>query len=442
MKLGKHNHRPIAGTVGLAALLLISFFSVRTAAAQTSTIDRDILILQKILKQRPDPELYYRLGDLYIQKGRQTGDITYFNLGGNSLREALKLQPDLAPAHRHLAFVMYSLHDFAGATAEARQAINLDPNDSYSYGVLGDAQLETGEYPEAADTYGRMVAINGDLYSFSRRSGLETIRGESDLAIADLNRAIDAGIRAGEPPEAVAWAQYTLAQDFYLLGKLDDANRLGEASLKTFPNYHRAFAILGQVSAAELKLDRSADFYRRAIAVIPLPEYAAALADVYTKMGRQQDADLQRQLVEFIARLNVLNRVLYNRVLVDYYADHDINHNHAVELAAGEYVIRKDVYGEDALAWALFRDGQAAAALPHIVAALRFRTADARLYFHAGMIYKALGKTDRARSSLKQALAINSHFQPLLDNVAASEYAALNPGHTKQYAEGNADARR
>ena len=442
MKPGKQNHRPIAGTVGLAALLLISLFGVRQANAQSPTIDRDILLLQKILKQRPDPDLYYRLGDLYVQKGRQTGDITYFNLGGNSLREALRLQPDLAPAHRHLAFVLYSLHDFAGATAEARQAIKLDPNDSYSYGVLGDAQLETGEYPEAADTYGRMVAINGDLYSYSRRSGLETIRGESDLAVADLNRAIDAGVRAGEPPEAVAWAQYTLAQDFFLLGRLDDANRLGEASLKTFPNYHRALAILGQVSAAELKLDRSADFYRRAIAVIPLPEYAVALADVYTKMGRQRDAELQRQLVEFIARLNVLNRVLYNRVLVDYYADRDMNHKQAVELAAGEYAIRKDIYGDDALAWALYRDGQAAKALPHIVAALRFRTADARLYFHAGMIYKAVGQTNQARSNLRQALAINPHFQPLLDEVAASEYAALNKEHAKEYAEVNADARR
>ncbi|MGC2302375.1 tetratricopeptide repeat protein [Candidatus Binatus sp.] len=442
MKPGKQKDRAIAGTVGLAALLLISFLSVREAKAQSPTIDRDILLLQRILKQRPDPDLYYRLGDLYVQKGRQTGDITYFNLGGNSLREALKLQPDLAPAHRHLAFVLYSLHDFAGATAEAHQAIKLDPNDSYAYGVLGDAQFETGEYPEAADTYSRMVAINGDLYSYSRRSGLETIQGESDLAVADLNRAIDAGIRAGEPPEAVAWAQYTLAQDFFLLGRLDDANRLGEASLKTFPNYHRALAILGQVSAAKLKLDRSADFYRRAIAVIPLPEYAVALADVYTKMGRQRDAELQRKLVEFIARLSVLNRVLYNRVLVDYYADHDINHKQAVELAAGEYAIRKDIYGEDALAWALYRDGQAAKALPHIVAALRFRTADARLYFHAGMIYKAVGQTNEARSNLKQALAINSHFQPLLDEVAASEYTALNKRHAKQYAEVNADARR
>jgi tetratricopeptide (TPR) repeat protein len=423
-------------------ILVLLSFSATVSLAGEASLDRDISLMQRILKHQPNPEIYYRLGDLYVQKGRQTGDITYFNLAGNSLREAIKLLPSLEQAHRHLAFVLYSLHDFAGAASEARQSIQLDANDSYAYGVLGDSELETGAYAEANQTYARMIALKGDLYSYSRRSGLETIRGDNRLAIADQERAIASGQQIDEPAEGIAWAQTTLAQDYFLMGKLDDADEQGQAALKTYPGYHLALATLGRVRAAQGRLVEAADYYRRAIAVIPLPEYAVALADVYTKMGRQRDAALQRQLVEFIARLNVLNRILYNRVLVDYYADHDINHKQAVELAAGEYAIRKDIYGDDALAWALYRDGQAAKALPHIVAALRFRTADARLYFHAGMIYKAVGQTNQARSNLKQALAINSHFQPLLDEVAASEYAALNKAHTKQYAEGNADARR
>jgi Tfp pilus assembly protein PilF len=57
------------------------------------------------------------------------------------------------------------------------------------------------------------------------------------------------------------------------------------------------------------------------------------------------------------------------------------------------------------------------------------------------MIYRAVGQTDKARSNLGLALAINPHFQPLLDEVAANGYAALNKAHGKQYAERNADAR-
>lgn len=58
------------------------------------------------------------------------------------------------------------------------------------------------------------------------------------------------------------------------------------------------------------------------------------------------------------------------------------------------------------------------------------------------MIYQAVGQTNKARSNLRQALAINPHFQSLLDEVAAEEYAALNKAHAKEYAEGNPDAPR
>jgi len=218
------------------------------------------------------------------------------------------------------------------------------------------------------------------------------------------------------------------------MGKLDDAYIAGTAALKTYPAYHRALAILGQVRAAQGKLDEAAALYRRAIAVIPLPEYAAALSDVYTKLGRQKDAQEQRRLVEFIARLNALNRVLYNRVLVDYYADHDIEHEEALDLAVAEFKIRHDIYGHDALAWALYRDGKPDAALPHILSALHFKTTDARLYFHAGMVYAALGRNDRARVMLERALAINPHFQPVLDEVAEREYVALNGSSQRQIA--------
>ncbi len=394
--------------------------------AQSLIVDRDISLVQKILAQRPNPELYYRLGDLYIQKGRQTGDIAYFNLSKKALTKALAMEPKLAPARRHLAFVLYSLHDFSGASSEAESALKLAPDDSYSYGVLGDAQLETGHYAAAATTYSRMVALKADLYSLSRLSGLETMRANNKAALADLKRAISDGTTAGEPPEGIAWAQVRLAQDYFLMGRLSDAAILGHAALKTYPNYHRALGLLGQTAAAQQKFNDAANYYRRAIAVIPLPQYAAALCAIYQRMGRDNDARQQHQLVEFIAHLNSLNRVLYNRVLVDYYADQDIEHRTALELAVAEFKTRQDIYGQDALAWALYRDGQAKVSLPHIRAAIRFQTTDARLYFHAGLIYAAVGDNDLARASLARALAINPHFQPILDAFAAHEYALLN----------------
>ena len=70
---------------------------------------------------------------------------------------------------------------------------------------------------------------------------------------------------------------------------------------------------------------------------------------------------------------------------------------------------------------------------------MRFNTADARLFFHAAMIYAKLGNPRRARACLKRALAINPHFQPILDEVAAREYAALTS--LAQYASRSASSR-
>ena len=432
-------------TVTGAAFFVLALLMVfrRTVNAQSDPVtDRNITILQKLISGAPNAEVYYRLGDLYVQKGRQTGDITYFNLSREALRDALKLEPGLAPAHRHLAFVLYALHDFAGAMSESRAALKLDPMDSYAYGVLGDAQLETGRYEQAAQTYARMVALKPDLYSFSRRSGLETIRGQDQAAISDLKHGIAMGLNVGEPRESVAWAQVMLAQDYFLMGKLDLASEQGEAALQTFSGYHRALAILGQVRAAQSRFEEAAKLYSSAIAVIPLPEYAAALSDVYAKMGHSKDAMDERKLVEFIARLNATNKQLYNRVLVDYYADHDLKHDHAVNQAEAEYKVRRDIYGEDALAWSLYRAGDSIRALSHVEAAIRFGTTDARLYFHAGLVYAALGRGQQARRSLEHALSINPHFQPVFDDVAASEYAALNATRACGYARGDANDRR
>jgi hypothetical protein len=57
------------------------------------------------------------------------------------------------------------------------------------------------------------------------------------------------------------------------------------------------------------------------------------------------------------------------------------------------------------------------------------------------MIYAALGRNDRARAMLERALAINPHFQPVLDEVAEREYVALNGSSERQIARASGSHR-
>jgi lipoprotein NlpI len=48
-----------------------------------------------------------------------------------------------------------------------------------------------------------------------------------------------------------------------------------------------------------------------------------------------------------------------------------------------------------------------------MTAALRLGTRDAKLFFHAGMIYRSLGQADKAREFLARALSTNPRFHLL-----------------------------
>ncbi len=179
---------------------------------------------------------------------------------------------------------------------------------------------------------------------------------------------------------------------------------------------------------AQGRLDEAAELYGKALAVTPLPEYAVALGDLYTAMGRAADAKRLYDLVEYIGQLNAVNKVIYNRELAYFYADHEMKLDVALALARAEYEVRRDVYGHDVLAWTLYRSGRWQESLAPMEEALKLGTRDAKLFFHAGMIHRAAGNTVLAREYLARALATNPHFHVLHAAVAARALDELAPG--------------
>ena len=120
-----------------------------------------------------------------------------------------------------------------------------------------------------------MMSSTRDLCTrYARRSGLKSLRGDPAGSIADLRQAIDAGRATGEPPESIAWAQWQLGAEHFAVGDLQPAEAEYLEALRTYPSYHRALAGLAQVRAAQQRYEEAIDLYRKALGVIPLPEYA------------------------------------------------------------------------------------------------------------------------------------------------------------------------
>src|SRR5262249_32184046 len=126
-----------------------------------------------------------------------------------------------------------------------------------------------------------------------------------------------------------------------------------------------------------------------------------------------------------IGYLNTLNKVLYNRELAVFYADHNMKLAEALELAKKELEVRQDIYAYDLLAWSLYKNGQPEEALAAITKALELGTHDANLLLHACIIYHQLCDIAQANLFLQRALATNPYFHIVHADVAKQTLEGL-----------------
>ncbi len=386
--------------------------------------EQTIRFLEERIKSDPeDFSANGKLAGLYLQRLRETGDVAYLDLAFRTARASL----DSVPEERNagglaaLAGAEFAAHDFAAARDHAIRLAQLEPRKSYPQAMLGDALLELGEYDQATAAYQKMAQIDGGISYNSelRQARLAQIRGNNEKAQKHFATALTLALNLPAPPrETVAWLRWQLGETAFSVGDYESAEKHYRDSLVTFPDYFRAVASLGKVRAAQNDLTGAIEQYEKAVRLLPDPQFIAALGDLYTITGRDEDAKKQYELVEQIGRLSALNGALYNRQLALFYADHDIKTEEAYKLAAKEYEARRDIYGADALAWTALKAGKLNEAQAAIKDALRLNTKDAKLFYHAGMIARASGDETTARGFIKHALELNPQFDPRQSAIA------------------------
>jgi tetratricopeptide (TPR) repeat protein len=405
--------------------------------AQQNATDDLIKSLQARVKRYPDDHAgYAALGAAYLQKGRETADAADYELAKGALEKSLDLlSNDLAAAFAmtQMAVVCMVEHRFEDAHTWAQKALALGSGDPSPWAIAGDALADMGDYKGAAEAYARLKSSYGSedeklAYSYqrdSRTSFLRFVAGDTQGAIQLMRSAVRTAIETHMPAENIAWSQYQLGEELFLAGETNAAERAYLASLDECPNYYRALAGLAKVRASQGNYVDAIKLYKEAITVVPYPEYAAALGDIYHKLGQFEDAKKQYQLVEFIGYLSQVNQQIHNRDLALFYADHDLRLPESLALARKELEVRRDVYSWDVLAWSLFKSDKIQEAAETITRALEQGTIDPQLLFHAGMICEKSGDSVKAKEYLRRALAINPHFHILYSSIASETLARL-----------------
>jgi tetratricopeptide (TPR) repeat protein len=425
----------LALAAGALALYVVRHDSAASNVTQPDAAARDphevtnqvIAFFQARVERDPiDFISYSKLGDAYIRQARETGDIGAYQRAQTAFEKAHELFPDDLAAQAGLASVHFSLHDFAGALAIARDVYTADASATSALATIGDADVATGNYDDARTAYGKLADAASGAPVLSRESHLEELGGNIDRAVELMKQAEALSAATPISTEALAFYRLRLGNLYFNAGRYDDAEHWLREALNGFPDYYPALAGLGNVSAARGDYQQAIGYYERSVAIVPQPVVLAALGDTYARIGDDKAAQKQYATVEFIGKLAEINKVLYNRELALFYADHRMKTSTAVELATAELDRRKDVYGYDTLAWALYRDGRPTDAAPYARQALALGTRDAKLLFHAGLIDQANGEGARAKDELKRALDLNPHFSVLLEEEARQTLAQID----------------
>ena len=373
--------------------------------------------LQSTLELKPNDEHSWALlGLAYQQRARETGDPTYYTKSDGALHRALALDSKDYLIYSGLGSLALSRHRFTEALGWGEKAHSIAPKIAMNYGVIGDALIELGRYPDAFAAFNTMSHIQPSLTSYSRVSYARELQGETAKAVASMKLAVDAATDTKEP---LAWTHVQLGKLYFGHGRYGIADKEESLALRIFPGYAYGLDALAQTRAAEGRYRSAIVLEQEAVNAIPLPAYVSLLGDLFRTTGHPVLAKREYDLIGAIDRLLRANGVRTDVDIALFQADHGIRLEQALVRARVGRAERPSIDGDDVLAWTLERNDRCGEALGYSKLALHLGTQDALKFFHRGMIERCLGNTQSAKAWFKRALALNPHFLVLWAPVAA-----------------------
>src|SRR5437870_4778016 len=127
----------------------------------------------------------------------------------NCINLVLKGDAENFEALTYKSMIFLSQHHFSDGLNVATKAEHMYPYNAFIYGILTDANVELGNYPEALKTADKMISIRPDIRSYSRVSYLREIHGDIPGAIEAMKLAVG----AGEPgTEGTEWTRVQLGK--------------------------------------------------------------------------------------------------------------------------------------------------------------------------------------------------------------------------------------
>jgi protein O-GlcNAc transferase len=236
------------------------------AADQSRQLDIAIREFRKVTELEPDDaEAFVRLGQVYLEKRDFAAAVA-------PLKQALKINQELVPAHQLLGYALLAQGFVAEAIPHLKRA--------QDKAALGIAQTQAGQFPDAiANLQAALAARPNDpdlLYYLGRASGL--------LAKQSIDTLI-----AGYPDSPRA--HQAMGENYYVLRQMPEAEKEYGEALRLQPDAPEVHMELGEVYAGSFRWPKAEDEFRAQSKLQPgNAEAAYRLGEALLEQGKVHEA--------------------------------------------------------------------------------------------------------------------------------------------------------
>jgi tetratricopeptide (TPR) repeat protein len=361
---------------------------------------------------RRDPTGGMALGQLalfYMRRARATGDYQDVLRSESAARKSLGNRgAHNTRARQALAASLLSEHRFGDALGVAQDLAGRDASSAAFRASVGEIQMELGHYDDARASFASVAGNTSDLSVAPRLARWLELEGHPDSAYRLMNASLLAVVdRRDVPAEQKAWFWLRLGDLQLRRGRIGEAAIDYQNGLAAHPDDYRLLTATAKLEGARHEWRKAIDFGERAVAVSFDPATLGVMSDAWAALGDSAKANEYAHAMEIAVSKQA---TAYHREWSLFLLNHGLRVPEVLAKTQEELRTRQDIYGYDALAWALHasgRDGEARDAMRH---ALALGTQDAMLFYHAATIDRALGKRDIAAAELERARTLNPYL--------------------------------
>jgi tetratricopeptide (TPR) repeat protein len=399
-----------------------------SVSADLDQRDTQIRVWKIALAQDPKSAIALgQLAALYVQRARETGDDHNYADAEQYARRSLALRTNRnGPTFVTLAATLVAQHRFAEAESVATDVVELYPDVPQYRAQLGEIQMELGHYDAARQSFDSLYAVRTHLSIAPRLARWKEMNGDVAGARKLLADALaNAKTRRDLPTEQVAWFHLRLGDIDMRNGRMRRARALFEEGLKLAPDDYRLLDAMARLEAVEGNPRKAIEYGERGIGIKLDPATLGLLGDEYQAIGDTSRAN------EYFKTMEVAvagQPGAYHRAWSLFMLDHNLRVSEVLVNVQKELETRRDIYGYDLLAWALHKEHRDPEARSAMNQARKLGTRDAMLFYHEGMIDRALGDSNRARYFLNQSLEINDEFDPAHPREIRATVDSLSDG--------------